>query len=221
MTTVAVSPDGRWLAVGGWYEAGVRVWDMRRRRLECVLRPKDAVNLTKFFSGFSPDGRWLVSCTYPDGGEGDLPLLARGDVGPRPSDRPGATVGTRPPAFTSDGRLMALGIAARSSAFGRRRHRPGACAADDIAAGDPDAARLQPRRHETGCKHEPKDRAGVGPAADPRAARPAGTGLGRAAVSDRFGRERRPWSSCPRRGRYGSSAKSSSPGLAAPLNWPR
>ena len=29
MTSVAVSPDGRWLAVGGWKEAGVRVWDLR------------------------------------------------------------------------------------------------------------------------------------------------------------------------------------------------
>ena len=57
MTSVGVSPDGRWLAVGGWYEAGVRVWDLRRRRLERILRPKDAVSLTKFWIGFSPDGQ--------------------------------------------------------------------------------------------------------------------------------------------------------------------
>ena len=66
MTTVAVSPDGRWLAVGGWYEAGVRVWGLRRRRLERILRPKEAVGITKFFIGFSPDGRWLISNTIPD-----------------------------------------------------------------------------------------------------------------------------------------------------------
>jgi WD40 repeat protein/tRNA A-37 threonylcarbamoyl transferase component Bud32 len=41
MTSVGVSPDGRWLAVGGWKEAGVRVWDLHRRRLERILRPKE------------------------------------------------------------------------------------------------------------------------------------------------------------------------------------
>ena len=29
MTSLAVSPDGRWLAAGGWYTAGVTVWDLR------------------------------------------------------------------------------------------------------------------------------------------------------------------------------------------------
>ena len=88
MTSVAVSPDGRWLAVGGWNEAGVRVWDLRRRRLERILRPKDAISDIKFFVGFSPDGRWLISSTHSDSGQ-RLPLLARRDVGPGPADRPG------------------------------------------------------------------------------------------------------------------------------------
>ncbi len=112
MTTVATSPDGRWLAVGGWYEGGVRIWDLRRRRLERTLRPKDAVNQTKFFSVFSPDGRWLVSCTYPDGGKPSYDFWRVGtwDLDHQIDHEHGG--GYHPPAFTSDGRMMALGIAA-------------------------------------------------------------------------------------------------------------
>jgi WD40-like Beta Propeller Repeat len=66
MTSVAVSPDGHWAAAGGWYTNGFMVWNIRRRRLECILRPRDASGITKFFVGFSPDGRWLISSTIPD-----------------------------------------------------------------------------------------------------------------------------------------------------------
>src|SRR5262249_27566483 len=39
LTSVAVSPDGHWLAAGSWRGAGVQVWDVRRRRLERSLTP--------------------------------------------------------------------------------------------------------------------------------------------------------------------------------------
>ena len=112
MSSLAVSPDGRWLAVGGWYEAGVRVWDLHRRRLERILRPKDAFSDTKFFAGFSPDGRWLVSCTHPDEGKHSYHFWRVGtwDPGLRIDHERSGTAGY-PPAFTGDGRLMALGIA--------------------------------------------------------------------------------------------------------------
>ena len=112
MTSVGVSPDGRWLAVGGLKEAGVRVWDLRRRRLERILRPKESVGILSFSVGFSPDGRmagfehalrcgpvsyqfWRVGTWEPD---------LRIDP-----ERNGNAFYR--PAFTSDGRLMALGIA--------------------------------------------------------------------------------------------------------------
>ena len=120
MTTIAVSPDGRWLAVGGWYEAGVRVWDLRMRRLEHtlrpkaaanILRPKDAINITKFFIGFSSDGRWLVSSTHPDAGDPtyDFWRVGTWEFDHRINQERGGTAG-HPPVFTGDGRMMALAI---------------------------------------------------------------------------------------------------------------
>ena len=111
MTTVAVSPDGRWLAVGGWFEAGVRVWNLSPRRLERILRPKDTVGDTTFFIGFSPDGRWLISNTSLDAGRfSQFWRVGTWEPGLRiVQERNGNAVD--PPAFTGDGRLMALAIA--------------------------------------------------------------------------------------------------------------
>ena len=110
MTSVAVSPDGRWLAVGGWKEAGVRVWGLRRRRLERILKPNDARGEMHFIIGFSPDGRWLVSCTHSASFCFHFWRVGTWDVGLRIyQERNGGA--WHPPAFTGDGRLMALGIA--------------------------------------------------------------------------------------------------------------
>ncbi len=111
MISIAVSPDGRWLAVGGWYEAGVRVWDLHRRRLEQVLRSSDAVTQAKFYAGFSPDGRWLISATQPDAAKGAYHFWRVGTWKlERPLEHEGTGIAPLPPAFTRDGRLMALAI---------------------------------------------------------------------------------------------------------------
>ena len=107
MNSVAVSPDGRWLAVGGWKEAGIRVWDLRRRRLERLLRPNDPVRDMTFLVGFSPDGRWLTSCTISDQGTWyEFWHTGTWDLG---QERQGGGF-YPPPVYTGDGRLMALGI---------------------------------------------------------------------------------------------------------------
>ena len=112
MTTPAVSPDGRWLAVGGWKFAGIRIWDLRQRRLERILRPKGPAGDLSFFVGFSPDGRWLVSCTSSSGASTGYHFWRVGtwELDFRIDQEHNGSAFYRP-AFTSDGRLMALGIA--------------------------------------------------------------------------------------------------------------
>ncbi len=112
MRDVAASPDGRWLAVGGWKEAGVRVWDLRRGRLERSLRPDDTAGDPSFFVAFSPDGRWLVSSTFVDLHPVSYHFWHVGTWEPgQPIVQEQSGRVFRPPAFTSDGRLMALAIA--------------------------------------------------------------------------------------------------------------
>jgi WD40 repeat protein len=93
--SVAVSPDGRWVATGTHGDRGtrVKVWDARAGRLEKDLdveSPSAAV--------FSPDGRWLMT-------NGDGTRLWR--VG---SWRPGPLLDAlrQPAAFSPDGRLLAV-----------------------------------------------------------------------------------------------------------------
>ena len=110
MTSLAVSPDGRWLAAGGWREAGVRVWDLRRQRLECILTPQNVVGDVSFSVDFSPDGRWLVSSTRSRKESYHFWHVGSWELGPC-IDQERNGIAFHSPAFTHDGRLMAMGIA--------------------------------------------------------------------------------------------------------------
>lgn len=54
VASVAVSPDGRWIAAGTWHGTGTRLWDRSTGEVVFTLRDGDAT------VEFSPDGRLLV-----------------------------------------------------------------------------------------------------------------------------------------------------------------
>jgi WD40 repeat protein len=56
----AFSPDGRWLATGTWLGRGVKVWDLRARKLD-----REFPELQTAKAEFSPDGRWLATGSHP------------------------------------------------------------------------------------------------------------------------------------------------------------
>src|SRR5262249_53649781 len=93
---------------------GVCVWDVRRRRLERILTPRadEASSSSTYYVGFSADGRWLVLCA-PANTDGYAYYFWRVGTWERGQriDQEGNGTAWRPPAFTGDGRLMALGIA--------------------------------------------------------------------------------------------------------------
>jgi WD40 repeat protein len=64
MTSIAISPDGRWAAAGGWDDARIDVWDLPRRRLERILPAGDSLADSRTLPAFSPGGQWLVVCSH-------------------------------------------------------------------------------------------------------------------------------------------------------------
>jgi WD40 repeat protein/Flp pilus assembly protein TadD len=111
MTSIAVSPDGRWAAAGGWKEAGICIWDLPRRRRQPILPAADGEGDTSTFVAFSPDGRWLVSCSANQLAPGyyfwEVGTWKRGPMVPLHGP-----AGLGAPVFSSDGRLMALSVSA-------------------------------------------------------------------------------------------------------------
>jgi eukaryotic-like serine/threonine-protein kinase len=85
---------------------------LKRRRLEQILRPKDALGDTLFFIRFSADGRFLVSETHPNAGKPAYHFWRVGswDLDHRlEPERDGASMSL--PAYARRAGLMALAIA--------------------------------------------------------------------------------------------------------------
>jgi WD40 repeat protein/tRNA A-37 threonylcarbamoyl transferase component Bud32 len=103
LASLAVSPDGRWLAAGRDRDpTGIQVWDIARG--QPVHGPDKTWEGLRASVAFSPDGQWLAA-----GGERDYRLWKVGswEAGPViPRDQPLVWVG--PLAFSPDSRLLAL-----------------------------------------------------------------------------------------------------------------
>jgi serine/threonine protein kinase/WD40 repeat protein len=106
--SLALSPDGRWLAAGSWQGDGVTVWDRATGEIATEL-PGSRPGANSTTVAFSPDGRWLVV-----GGQGEYRfwatgswqaglVLARDHLEPTPG----------PLAFSRDGRVLAIAPSAR------------------------------------------------------------------------------------------------------------
>jgi Tfp pilus assembly protein PilF len=108
ITNLAVSPDGRWVAAGGWKESGIQIWNLPKRRLETVRRAGDSKTGARFWVYFSPDNRWLVSAVVSD----ESCTYVAYSVGSwQRAWSQAAELETNPGvAFSADGRSMALSM---------------------------------------------------------------------------------------------------------------
>src|SRR5207244_987359 len=111
MLNLAVSPDGQWLASGGWREAGIQIWNLPERRFERLLVPGEGGGDLHFWVAFAPDGR-LVCTTATEEKMGHYTFRVdswkRELIAYTPDlIRPGA------PVYSRDGALMACCVSPR------------------------------------------------------------------------------------------------------------
>ncbi len=97
--TVAFSPDGQWLAAGGW-DGKVRLWNLASGRLECATLEGHSGEVHQVI--FSPDGRSLASA----GNEGKVRLWEV-ESGRDLGSLAVRTGSVRTVAFSPDGRKLA------------------------------------------------------------------------------------------------------------------
>jgi eukaryotic-like serine/threonine-protein kinase len=96
--SVAISPNGQWVATGSPTDRQVRVWNVASRKLERPIPTGDDPRVA-----FSPDGKWFAA--YGDA----FTLLATDSWNPAPGlplPENGSILGSA--AFSPDGRILAL-----------------------------------------------------------------------------------------------------------------
>jgi WD40 repeat protein len=98
---VAVAPDGKHLVTAG--PTTIKLWDLVRRRPECVLECQDVVTETVMFS---PDGKWLLAGKY-DGAIRVWDVATARVLGDVPAHEAAVTA----LAFSPDGKRLASGSA--------------------------------------------------------------------------------------------------------------
>ena len=103
VTSLDVSPDGRWLALDCW-RLGLRVWDVAANR-PLSPQPAQTDEIGVGVPAFSPDGRWLVASRQNDhriwrvGNWDEAPISI-------PRENPGIEASYL--AFTRDSRILAV-----------------------------------------------------------------------------------------------------------------
>ncbi len=112
LTSLSVSPDGKWIAGGGWKTRGVQIWNVPERRLDRVLRPGNVPSNEAFWAYFSPDGRWLVTATSDEEDSDNGYHFWRTGTWNLERFIP-ATLDMTRAAFTADGRMIALSLTAQ------------------------------------------------------------------------------------------------------------
>jgi WD40 repeat protein len=103
VTAVALSPDGRWAATGGWYGNTLKIWDASNGRLVRTLQ------VDRSAPRFSPDSRRLVACTNTVVRTWDTTTWAEGPSLPRDQKADLDLNGfLSSPEFSPDGSILAV-----------------------------------------------------------------------------------------------------------------
>ncbi len=109
VTGISVSPDGQWVAAGGWKVNDVQLWNLREHRLARLLPPGEVLSDEVFWPFFSPDGRWLVISTGDEEGSDHGYHFWRTDTWKRERFLP-AKLCFPSVAFTGDGQIIAMSV---------------------------------------------------------------------------------------------------------------